>query len=297
MDDGSTAAENDAAVTEALLASVGGRVRRIRGERHMTIRELAERAKLSVRFVAQLEAGEANIAVGRLAALARALDARLSDLVGDEAEPSGPRAAIERLLGDLGDEELERCLRAIELVLGEERRSAVALLGLRGAGKSTVGPRLARALDVGFVELDERIEEEAGLKLAEIFALHGEAYYRRLEGRCLADLLADGRPRVVALPGGIVNSEDAFAFALRHCTTVWLKAKPEDHMRRVLRQGDERPVANRPNAMAELEAILAAREPLYAQADVTVDTSRRDAAGAVKAILAALPRAGWSVRA
>jgi XRE family aerobic/anaerobic benzoate catabolism transcriptional regulator len=220
----------------------------------MTLRELAEASGLSQRFVSQLEAGEANIAIGRLASVAKALDVSLADLVSEE----------------------------------EERPKRVAMLGLRGAGKSTIGPRLAQALRVPFVELDEKIEEAAGLGLAEIFALHGEAYYRRLEERCLAALLADDGGSVIALPGGIVSSEEAFGLAKRHCTTVWLKAKPEDHMRRVLAQGDRRPMANRPNAMAELRAILAAREPLYAQADITVDTSRHDRDQAVRAILAAL---------
>jgi XRE family transcriptional regulator, aerobic/anaerobic benzoate catabolism transcriptional regulator len=243
---------------EELLGRIGTSVRRARTEREMTLKELAAAADLSVRFVAQLEAGEANIAVGRLAAVADALGVRLA-----------------------------------ELIEGKERKSAVALLGLRGAGKSTIGPRVAAALGLPFVELDERIEEEAGLGLAEIFALDG-AYYRRLESQCLAALLADQTPRVIALPGGIVHSEEAFDLALKHCSTIWLKAKPEDHMERVLKQGDRRPVANRPNAMAELRAILAARERLYARADVTIDTSRQSPNAAVSAVIVALERDGWT---
>jgi XRE family transcriptional regulator, aerobic/anaerobic benzoate catabolism transcriptional regulator len=243
---------------EELLGRIGAAVRRARTERDMTLKELAAAADLSVRFVAQLEAGEANIAVGRLAAIAEALGVRLADLVD-----------------------------------GTERKSAVALLGLRGAGKSTIGPRVATVLGLPFVELDERIEEEAGLGLAEIFALDG-AYYRRLESTCLAGLLADETPRVIALPGGIVHSEEAFDLALKHCTTIWVKARPEDHMKRVLKQGDRRPVANRPNAMAELRAILAARERLYARADITIDTSRLRIDAAVSTAVAALGRIGWT---
>jgi XRE family aerobic/anaerobic benzoate catabolism transcriptional regulator len=234
----------------AVLKRVGGKVRHVRAERHLTMRELAERAGLSLRFVSQLEAGEANIAIGRLAAVASALGVSLADLVAEEGA---------------GD---------------------VALLGLRGAGKSTIGPKVAEALGVPFVELDERIEEAAGLRVAEIFSLHGESYYRRLERECLERLLSDGSPSVIALSGGIVNNEEAFALARRRCTTVWLKAKPDDHMQRVLEQGDRRPVANRTDAMAELRAILATREPLYQLADLTVDTSRHDPASAASAIVA-----------
>src|SRR5688572_25918503 len=167
---------------EILLERIGGRVRRARAGLGMTLRELAEASGLSVRFVSALEAGEANIAVGRLASVAVALGVPLAELVAEE-----------------------------------ERPQAVALVGLRGAGKSTVGPKLARALGVEFVELDEKIEESAGLKLSEIFALHGESYYRRLEGQTLAELLADGRSRVIALPGGVVTNDEAWALARRHC--------------------------------------------------------------------------------
>lgn len=246
----------------ALLASIGGRVRQARLGLGMTLRELAEAAGLSVRFVSQLEAGEANIAVGRLAAVAAALAVPLSELVAAEARPR-----------------------------------FVALIGLRGAGKSTLGPRVARSLGVEFVELDERIEEAAGLKLPEIFALHGEGYYRRLEAQALAALVADGAPSVVALPGGIVGNEEAWTLARRHFTTVWLRADPEEHMDRVLLQGDRRPMANRPNAMAELRAILAAREPRYAEADVTIDTSRLDRVAAARAVVAELAARGWRARA
>ena len=219
------------------------------------MREVAERSGLSLRFLSQLEAGEANIAIGRLAAVAAALGVSMADLVAEESSDAG---------------------------------RDVALLGLRGAGKSTIGPKVAAALGVGFVELDERIEEGAGMRVAEIFSLHGEGYYRRLERECLEGLLGDGRPSVIALSGGIVHNEEAFALARRRCATVWLKAKPEDHMQRVLDQGDRRPVANRPDAMAELRAILAARESLYGLADVTIDTSRHDVDAAAREILAAL---------
>lgn len=245
-----------------VLKRVGSRVRRARVERHLTMREVAERSGLSLRFLSQLEAGEANIAIGRLAAVASALGVSLADLVAEGPAP------------------------------GDSRR-VVALLGLRGAGKSSIGARVARRLNVPFVELDDRIEEAAGLRLSEVFSMHGEAYYRRLEGQCLSALLAEGKPSVVALPGGIVNNDEAFDLARRHCVTVWLKANPEDHMDRVVGQGDQRPMANRPNAMAELRGILAAREPLYQTATVTIDTSRHTVAAAAAALVEALDATGW----
>jgi XRE family aerobic/anaerobic benzoate catabolism transcriptional regulator len=241
-----------------VIRRVGARVRQARSDRRLTMREVAERSGLSLRFLSQLEAGEANIAIGRLAAVATALGVSLADLVVE-----GPEAA---------------------------RGRDVALLGLRGAGKSTLGPRIAEALGARFVELDDRIEEAAGMPVAEIFSLHGEAYYRRLELACLERVFDDGRRLVIALSGGIVQNDEAFALARRRCATVWLKARPEDHMSRVLEQGDRRPVANRPDAMADLRAILAAREPLYQLADVAVDTSRSDVDEATAAVVAALDR-------
>lgn len=280
---------------EPLLVRLAERVRRLRRERGLTARALAERSGLSLRFVAQLEAGQANVSVLRLAALARALGVSAAALIADDAEgpASGARARLLGLLEGRSEGELERCLGAVELALGASRARGIALLGLRGAGKSTIGPRLAEALGVPFVELDDRIEEAAGLSLTELFALHGEGYYRRLETQCLSALIALGRPFVVALSGGVVQNEEAFRLARAHCTTVWLRARPEDHMQRVLAQGDRRPIAGRADAMAELQAILAAREPQYRQADVTVDTSHHGP-GTLEALLRALERAGWS---
>ena len=236
----------------ALLRRLGARVRALRIAQSLTARSAAERAGLSPRFYAQLEAGQANISIGRLARVASALAATLSDLLAEETT--------------------------------DEARAIVALLGLRGAGKSTIGPQVARILGVAFVELDERVEQAAGLELAEIFALHGEAYYRRLETRCLSELVGAGDGAVVALSGGVVQNPESFELLRRRCTTVWLQATPEAHMLRVLEQGDMRPVTDRTDAMAELRAILSAREPLYGQADIRVDTS----AGSLEAAVATL---------
>lgn len=281
---------------DELLTTIGTRVRRLRASRGLTGRALAEASDLSVRFLSQLEAGRANIAVGRLQRVAAALEVSLEALVGETGlagAGDGPRASLERILAGASDADVARCLRLVEMSLAEDPRAAISLLGMRGAGKSTLGPRLAERLGLPFVELDERIQEAAGLALTEIFAIHGEAYYRRLEGRCLAELFGEGVRRVIELPGGIVQNADAFGLALRHGTTIWLSATPEDHMQRVLAQGDTRPVADRDDAMAELRAILETRLPMYARASVTVDTSGRDADDVLDATLSELAAHGW----
>lgn len=235
--------------TDPLLAGLGLRVRELRGRAGLTLRELGEQAALSPRFLVQVEAGEGNISVRNLASLARAL-----------------RTTPAALLIGLGD--------------GPEL-PVVALLGLRGAGKSTIGRRLARRLKVAFEELDRRVEEAAGLNLREIFALHGEQYYRRLERESLERLLAEGRPVVLATGGGLVASADTYALLRQRALTVWLRARPEDHWNRVVQQGDRRPMADHPQAMAELRRLLQARAPLYAEADHTVDTSQLGIEGVV----------------
>ncbi len=239
-----------------LLAELGRRSRALRAERGLTLRELAQRSGLSPRFLVQVEGGRGNISVGNLASLARALGTTPAALL------SAPG--------------------------GEAERPVIALLGLRGAGKTTIGRRLARRLRVPFVELDHRIEEASSLSLGEIFALHGESYYRRLEQETLLRILSEGRLLVLATGGGLVTSPEAWALLRRRAFTVWLRAHPEDHWNRVLQQGDRRPLEAHPQAMAELRRVLASREPLYAQADHVVNTSRLRVEGTVRAILKAL---------
>jgi len=227
-----------------ILELVGRRVRSARAERRWTIRELAERSGVSVRFLVQLESGHGNISVKRLADLARAFDVPTAELLSDHYP---------------------------------EARRVVALLGLRGAGKTTIGKQLARRLRVRFMELDRQIEKAADMSLAELFSLYGEDYYRRLERETLAEVLKDKRPMVLATGGGIVESTETYALLKKSAATVWLRAEPEDHWNRVVSQGDRRPMADHPQAMADLRALLAVREPLYASADHTVQTSDRTA--------------------
>jgi XRE family aerobic/anaerobic benzoate catabolism transcriptional regulator len=223
-------------------------LRSIREARGYNQQALADAAGMSVRFLSQVETGQTNISVGRLADLAHALGVSLAEVL-TSAEMQG--------------------------------RKVVALLGLRGAGKSTLGRALAAKLACSFVELDEEIERKAGLRLAEIFEIHGEAYYRRVEREALKALLAAGTPIVVATGGGIVSDAETYALLRRATRTLWLRATPEEHWQRVTEQGDARPMANRPRAMAELHALLEARAPLYAEAEHVLDTSGRPLAALV----------------
>lgn len=241
---------------DAFLIGVGRRARALRLGHGWTLREVAERSGLSPRFLVQLEAGRGNISIKRLADLARALETTPASLLTESDAPAQP---------------------------------VIALLGLRGAGKTTVGRRLARRLRVPFVELDRRVEQAADLSLSELFSLHGEDYYRRLERDALNEVLAERRGMVIATGGGIVTAADTYAQLRRSALTIWLRAKPEDHWDRVVRQGDRRPMANHPQAMADLRARLAAREPLYALAHHTIDTSGIAVARTVEAIAGLLP--------
>jgi XRE family aerobic/anaerobic benzoate catabolism transcriptional regulator len=273
-----------------LLAAVGARVRALRESQGLTQRTLAEKSGVSSRFLAQLEAGDGNISLERFDAVARALATSPSALLDPRAAaPSAAgdderhklRAAVAELIDRRSSTELGEVRRWLEARFARRTAPTIALIGLRGAGKSTIGPKLAARLGLRFVELDAAIERAAGLTLSEIFQIHGEGYYRRLERETLMGLLADAEGMVVATGGSIVNDKETYKLLRRRAVTVWLKARPEDHWNRVIQQGDQRPMAQHPHAMSELRALLAARERLYAEAEHVIDTARLDVDAAV----------------
>lgn len=263
-----------------LLQQVGTRVRQAREGRGESRAALAARSGVSLRFLAELESGAANISLLRLHEVAQALGLDVQALLAGAAtaSPATERRALDALLEPRTPAELREIRDWLAARFGTGRPLRVALLGLRGAGKSTVGRRLARSLAVPFFELDALIEQAAGLPLAQIFELQGEAYYRRLERDTLERFLDQHPAAVLATGGGVVTEPETYARLRRACTTIWLRADPEQHWRRVVQQGDRRPMQNNPAAMQELRALLAARTPLYAQAHVTLDTSARTAA-------------------
>jgi XRE family aerobic/anaerobic benzoate catabolism transcriptional regulator len=231
-----------------LLARLARRVRRGRQDQGITRKALGDRTGISERFLADIEAGRANPSLLRLARLATALRMSLADLVAD---------------GRTGHPPGEGPLR-------------VALLGLRGAGKSTVGRALAAAIGARFVELDERVEERVGLDLGQIFTLHGDDYYRRSERAALRSILEEPGDTVLATGGGLVTEHETYALLRSEFRTVWLRARPEDHWQRVVEQGDTRPMTGHERAFNELCVILRERERLYELAEWTIDTSGRD---------------------
>jgi XRE family aerobic/anaerobic benzoate catabolism transcriptional regulator len=244
-----------------------------RGEEDWSRRQLAEHSGLSERFIADVEAGTANPSVESLAALAEALSLTVPEMLSGETHLI-PR--LGKLLAGLAEGEQERVADWLEEKLGRRAPGRrVALIGVRGSGKTTVGQLLGKALGCAFVELDRKVEESSGHRLAQLFELHGEAYYRRLEREVLQKVLDEHRDVVIATGGGLVTSEETYALLKSETRVVWLKARPEEYLSRVQRQGDRRPFDRHPQALLELRAMLAVREPAYRRADLVVDTTRR----------------------
>ncbi|MBI2963573.1 MAG: helix-turn-helix domain-containing protein [Deltaproteobacteria bacterium] len=245
-----------------LLQRLGTAIRALRERHGLSVRALASRSALSTRFVSEVQAGRANISLVRLARLAQALGTTTSRLAAEAESEARPRPAV------------------------------VALLGVRGAGKTTIGKELAARLGVEFRELDRLVEAEAGLPLAEIFATHGEAYFRRLEVAALRRFLALGVGAVLATGGGAVENAEAWKLLEEGTLTVWLRANADAHWRRVVRQGDARPMAGRRAAKDELRRLLARREPLYRRARWRVDTESLGVAGSVRFVVERVLSAG-----
>ncbi len=268
--------------TAQSLPDLGARTRAWRARRGMSRKQLASDSGLSERFLADLESGKGNASVTTLDAVARALSISLLDLLQD-----APRHALSRvmdLVARLSDEQLDAAHEALSAQFGlagaAGRAQRVALLGLRGAGKSTLGVRLAKAQGVPFIELDREMEREAGMRIPEIITEHGQAGYRRYERRALLRVAQDNAAGVVLSTGGsIVSERETFDLLQSHFYCVWVKATPEEHMGRVVAQGDMRPFDATSGAnvaaLDDIRSILASRAALYARADAVVDTSAR----------------------
>jgi len=277
-----TASGEQALAKHPFLAALGERVRALRSRRGMTRRALSLAADVSERHLANLEYGVGNASILVLLQVSQALQCPLAELVGDVTTRSPEWLMIREMLEQRDEATLRRARVAIGELLGtggahgegaSQRSSRVALVGLRGAGKSTLGAMLAEDLGFPFVELSREIEKFAGCSISEIQALYGQNAYRRYERRALEESIQIYPEAVIATPGGIVSDPATFNQLLAHCTTVWLQADPEDHMKRVVAQGDTRPMKASREAMEDLKSILAGRAAFYSKAELRVNTS------------------------
>ena len=258
------------------LLSLGKRVRELRNRRGMTRKMMAHEADVSERHLAQLEVGEGNMSIVLLRRIAAALHFSLAELFAPGADEPVEKRLIQRFLEHLPANRREDVVSRLMRDFGKEektRRMRVALIGLRGAGKSTLGSRLSEEMKTPFIELDAEIEKEAGMPLAEIFSFYGQSGYREIEKRTLKRVLKEFPHAILSVGGGVVSEKETYDFLISNCYTIWIKAQPEEHMSRVIAQGDFRAMAGNDQAMEDLRRILDAREPLYRQADMCIDTS------------------------
>ncbi len=258
----------------ALISLVGARVLAARKLMRYSRRELSERSGVSTRYLVQLEGGEGNISIGLLHRVAMALELTIDELVRSDDAPLDDVAHMTERYRRADAPTRTEVMRLLDPEqLRTQKATRICLIGLRGAGKSTLGLRLSQTLQLPFVELNSEIEKNAGIPLGEIIALYGEEGYRTLEADTLKAILAKNERLVLAVAGGLVERSDTFASVLGQCHTIWLKADPTEHMERVRAQGDLRPMAGNPRAMAQLREILLARESRYQQAEHHIDTS------------------------
>jgi len=271
------AAENpiDAEVRD-LLARVGERVRRARELRGLPRRVVSELSGVSPRYLAQLEAGEGNISIGLLQRVASALDQRIEWFVGEDDPWTSEVVRVADLFRTATADKRAQVTRVLSPVApGHLRAQRVCLIGLRGAGKSTLGTMAAQILNVPFVELNREIEDHSGMPVTEIIALYGQEGYRTLEAQAVDRVIATHDSLILAVAGGIVAEPDTYKTLLAHFHTIWLQTSPTEHMERVRAQGDTRPMAGNPEAMDQLKSILRSRERLYERAEATLDTAAR----------------------
>lgn len=280
----------------ALIARVGERVRKAREMKGIPRRVLSEISGVSPRYLAQLEAGEGNISIGLLQRVAIALDHRIEWLLGED----DPWSSDARRVGDLfraaSPDVQQAVLRTLSPETLESRRAhRICLVGLRGAGKSTLGALAGKALGIPFVELNREIEEHSGMPVDEVLALYGQEGYRQLEAEAINRVICTYDTMILAVAGGIVGEPDTYNTLLNHFHTIWIKTTPDEHMARVRAQGDERPMAGNPEAMEQLKSILTTRESLYARAMAQLNTSGKSVDASLKQLLELIESRGFLV--
>lgn len=296
-------AESEASEPESdYLVKLGERVRNIRAQRGMTRKILARDSKVSERYLAQLEMGRGNISINLLRQVAHALATPLEDLLRQE-EISVEMKLLNEFLMRLDAQQLQRVWEMLFVEFGgahaQGKRERIALIGLRGGGKSTLGALLAKRMGIPFIRLSQEIEREAGTSLGEIFALYGQSGYHRYEKRALEAVVTKHKRAVIEIPGGLVAEPATFELLLSSCMVVWLAATPEEHMARVVAQDDHRPMDDNNEAMEDLRRILQGRAPLYGKADLTVSTSGKSVQQSLDELISAVetryPAGGASV--
>lgn len=271
---------------KTLITRVGERVRKARERKGIPRRVLSEISGVSPRYLAQLETGAGNISIGLLERVALALDLRIEWFVSTDDPWESDAMRVAQLYRQAEKPVQQAVLETLNPTSAEDRRARrICLLGLRGAGKSTLGRQAGEALGVPFVELNDEIEAHGGMPVSEVMALYGQEGYRQLEAQALERVIATHESVILAAAGGIVAEPVTYNSVLGHFHTIWLQALPEEHMSRVRAQGDERPMIGNPEAMEQLQSLLDSREAMYARAQARLNTSNQTAAGSLSKLL------------
>lgn len=274
--------------TAAFLVELGQRVKTARARRGMSRKAVSESSGVSPRYIAQLESGKGNISVGLLRQICQAIHVPPETLLARDDRLAAEIGAVVNKLRTASPLELARVQAVLGIDADAAKGERYVLIGLRGAGKSTLGRLVAAEFGYPFVELNAEIERQSGLAVGEIFALYGQEGYRRLERAALQRIADDYAQVFLAVAGGLVSEPETFDYLMQRFTAIWLRTSPKEHMARVLAQGDKRPMADNPAAMEELETILTSRETLYSRAPMTVDTSNRSIAESRADLVAAI---------